>query len=356
MSDVVVPASVEGTLAAGHDGSGGGRRGRGSGHGGGGEGGGAGRGAGRPAALAGSSGRRPHDADRARLRSDRRLGYALVAPALVCLLAVTAFPLVYNLINSFRNYNLSNGVQAHTFSGFANYAQLFDTPGFVGALVHTVVFTAVSVAIETVAAIGLALMLNKAFWGRGLMRAAILIAWAVPTVVSATLWKTMFDPRSGFVDYLLGVFHLPGSHITWLAGQWTSWVAIFVADAWKNVPFITIILLAGLQVIPDEVYEAAKIDGASAWQSFRRMTLPLLRPALMVALIFRTLQALLIFDVIYIMTGGGPGTTTETLSYLDWKAFLVDTNFGYGGAISIVLVVMALLIAGTYVRLLRPRT
>lgn len=310
----------------------------------------------RPGGHSGLLGRRPPDTDRARLRADRRLGYALVAPAVICLLAVTAFPLVYNLVNSFRNYDLANAGQPHSFSGVANYAQLFNTPGFEGALVHTLVFTAVSVAIETVAAIGLALMLNKQFWGRGLMRAAILIAWAVPTVVSATLWKTMFDPRAGFVDYLLGVFHLPGAHTTWLAGQWTSWTAIFVADAWKNVPFITIILLAGLQVIPADVYEAARIDGASAWQSFRRMTLPLLKPALLVALIFRTLQALLIFDVIYIMTGGGPGTTTETLSYLNWKAFLVDTNFGYGGAISVALVVFALVIAGAYVRLLRPNT
>jgi ABC-type sugar transport system permease subunit len=294
--------------------------------------------------------------DRARLRSDRRLGYALVAPALVCLLLVTAFPLVYNLVNSFRNVNLANGAQPHTFAGLANYAALFNTPGFVGALVRTLVFTAVSVVIETVVAIGLALMLNKAFRGRGLLRAAILIPWAVPTVVSATLWKTMFDPRAGFVDYLLGVFHLPGAHTTWLAGQLTAWIAIFVADAWKNIPFIAIILLAGLQVIPGEVYEAARIDGATAWQSFRRMTLPLLKPALLVALIFRTLQALLIFDVIYIMTGGGPGTSTETLSYLNWQAFLVDTNFGYGGAISISLVVLALVIAGIYLRVLRPRT
>ncbi|MGH9129596.1 MAG: carbohydrate ABC transporter permease [Acidimicrobiales bacterium] len=300
--------------------------------------------------------RGPPGVDRARLRSDRRLGYALIAPAVICLLFVTAFPLGYNLVNSFRHVNLANGAQPHTFSGVANYAQLFNTPGFVGALVRTLVFTAASVAIETVVAIGLALMLNKAFKGRGLLRAAILIPWAVPTVVSATLWKTMFDPRSGFVDYLLGALHLPGAHTTWLAGAATSWVAIFVADAWKNIPFIAIILLAGLQVIPAEVYEAARIDGASAFQAFRRMTLPLLKPALLVALIFRTLQALLIFDVIYIMTGGGPGTSTETLSYLNWKAFLVDTNFGYGGAISVSLVVLSLVIAGIYVRVLRPST
>jgi ABC-type sugar transport system permease subunit len=287
--------------------------------------------------------------------TDRRLGYALVAPLVGLLLLVTAYPLVYNLWNSFHHVNLSI-VGPHTFAGVSNYTKMFGSGDWVSALERTAAFTAVSVFLETLFALGLALMLHRSFKGRGVLRAAILIPWAVPTVVSATLWKTMFDPRSGFVDYLLGQVGLPGAHTTWLAGTWTSWTAIFVADAWKNVPFVAIILLAGLQVIPNEVYEAARIDGANAWQSFRRMTLPLLKPALAVALIFRTLQAFLVFDVIYIMTGGGPGVSTETLSYLNWQEFLVNTDFGYGGAQSVMLIVIALAIAGVYVRLLRPAT
>jgi ABC-type sugar transport system permease subunit len=231
---------------------------------------------------------------------------------------------------------------------------MFGSNEWVTALQRTLAFTAVSIFLETIAALGLALMLNRNFRGRGFLRAAILVPWAVPTVVSATLWKTMFDQRAGFVDYLLGGLGLPGAHTTWLAGIWTSWAAILVADAWKNVPFMAIILLAGLQVIPREVYEAARMDGASAWQTFRRMTLPLLKPALAVALIFRTLQAFLVFDVIYIMTGGGPGVSTETLSFVNWQVFLVNTDFGYGGAISVMLVIMALIIAAIYVRALRP--
>ena len=288
--------------------------------------------------------------------TDRRLGYALVAPLVILLLLVTAYPLIYNLWNSFHSVNLSVAGGASSFNGVHNYTHMFGSSEWVHSLERTAGFTVVSVAFETVVALGLALMLHRRFPGRGVLRAAVLIPWAVPTVVSATLWKTMFDPRSGFVDYLLGVAHAPGAHTTWLAGTWTSWVAILVADAWKNVPFIAIILLAGLQVIPDEVYEAARIDGASAWQAFRRMTLPLLRPALAVALIFRTLQAFLVFDVIYIMTSGGPGQTTETLSYINWQTFLVGTDFGYGGAQSVMLVLMALVIAFVYVRLLRPAT
>ncbi len=289
-------------------------------------------------------------------RAERRLGWAMVAPTVILLALITAFPLVYNLWNSFHHVNLANAAQAQSFAGTSNYRALVTTPGFVGALTRTVGFTAVTIVVDTVVGLGLALMLNRAFPGRGVLRAAILVPWAVPTVVSASLWKTMFDPRAGFVDYLLNAAHLPGAHVTWLAGQWTSWAAIVTADAWKNIPFVAIILLAGLQVIPRDIYEAARIDGASTWQAFRRLTLPLLKPALLVALIFRTLQAFLVFDVIYIMTGGGPGSTTETLSYLNWHAFLVDTDFGYGGAVSVSLVVISLVIAGLYVRLLRPAT
>lgn len=286
--------------------------------------------------------------------SDRRLGYALVAPLLILLLAVTAYPLIYNLWNSFHAVNLSIANAPRSFVGFDNYSKMFGSSEWVHSLYRTAAFTVISVVLETIIALGLALMLHRKFRGRGLLRAAILIPWAVPTVVSATLWKTMFDQRSGFVDYLLGKAHLPGAHTTWLAGTWTSWAAIFVADAWKNIPFIAIILLAGLQVIPEDIYEAARIDGANAWQSFRRMTLPLLKPALAVALIFRTLQAFLVFDVIYIMTGGGPGVSTETLSFLNWQTFLVNTDFGYGGAMSVMLVVISLAIAAVYVRVLRP--
>jgi ABC-type sugar transport system permease subunit len=178
----------------------------------------------------------------------------------------------------------------------------------------------------------------------------VFIPWAVPTVVSAELWRTMFQPQSGFVNYILTELHLPLASTTWLDQTWTAWTAVLIADAWRNTPFIAIVLLAGLQVIPGDIYEAARIDGASSWQVFRRLTLPLLKPALMVALIFRTLQSFLVFDVVYIMTQGGPGTSTNVLAYLDWKAFLVADDFGYGGAVSVALVIFALIIAGIYTR------
>jgi ABC-type sugar transport system permease subunit len=289
-----------------------------------------------------------------RAAADRRLGYALVAPAVILLLAITAYPIIANLWNSFHFDNLSYGDLPHKFVGAQNYTKMFTSTQWIAALERTLAFTVVTITLDIVAALGLAVMLNRKFVGRGLVRASILVPWAVPTVVSALLWKTMFDPRAGFVDYFLGAVHPAWSNLTWLnASVWRSWAVIFVADSWKNIPFVAIILLAGLQVIPNEVYEAARIDGATGWQAFRRVTLPLLKPALVVALIFRTLQALLVFDVIYIMTGGGPGTSTETLSFFNFYTFIDSTDFGYGGAISVVLVVMALIVAGGYVRFFR---
>jgi len=289
-----------------------------------------------------------------RAASDHRLGYALVAPAVIVLLAITAYPIVANLWNSFHFDNLSFGALPHKFVGAGNYTKMFTSSQWLAALERTLGFTVVTIVVDIVAALGLAVMLNRKFIGRGLVRASILVPWAVPTVVSALLWKTMFDPRAGFVDYFLGGLHPSWSSLTWLnASVWRSWAVIFIADSWKNIPFVAIILLAGLQVIPTEVYEAARIDGATGWRAFRRVTLPLLKPALVVALIFRTLQALLVFDVVFIMTGGGPGTSTETLSFFNFFTFIDSTDFGYGGAISVVLVLLALIVAGGYVRLFR---
>lgn len=286
------------------------------------------------------------------LARDRRFGYMLVAPAVIVLLAITVYPLIYNVWNSFHNDVVTSGVPA-TWSGVANYKRIFTDNLFLPSLLRTLGFTVVSVTIETLIGLGLALALNRAFPGRGLVRAAVFIPWAVPTVVSAQLWKLMFDPQAGWVNYVLTFLHLPGAHTTWLASTWTAWAAILVADAWRNTPFIAIVLLAGLQVIPHDIYEAATVDGASPWQAFRRLTLPLLKPALLVALIFRTLSSFLIFDVVYNMTAGGPGTSTSVLSYLDYQAFLVDFDFGYGGAVSVALVVFALMIAAMYVRVFR---
>jgi ABC-type sugar transport system permease subunit len=302
-----------------------------------------------PSGIPSRTGQRPRHA---LLERERRFGYALVAPLIIVLLLITAYPLGYNIWNSLHHVDYLLPPLGG-WAGFANYSKLFSDNQFVPALVHTLLFTLVSVIVETVIGLGIALALNKPFRGRALVRAAVFIPWAVPTVVSAELWRTMFDPQQGFVNFLLTKLHLPLATTTWLDSTWTAWGAILIADAWRNTPFIAIVLLAGLQVIPADIYEAAKIDGANAWNTFRRLTLPLLMPALSVALIFRTLQSFLIFDVVYIMTGGGPGTATNVLAYLNYKAFFVLFDYGYGGAVSVALVVVALVIAQIYTRAFR---
>jgi multiple sugar transport system permease protein len=288
--------------------------------------------------------------------SGKRLGYALVSPVVLVLLAITAFPLVYNIWNSFHYFELLNPV-GHRFVGLSNYREVFSSQTGLGpAVEHTIGYAAISVPIEVALGLGIALLLNRPMRGRGVARSLLLLPWAVPTVISATVWKTMLDPQTGGVDYVLSLLHLPGAHTTWLnTSSFLSWVAILLADTWQVVPFVAILLLAGLQGIPRELYEAAAVDGATGWGTFWRITLPMLRPALLVALVFRTLSALMIFDIIYALTGAGPGTSTSTLGYVDWSAFLVHGNFGLGGAISVVMVVIALVIAAVYRLILRPK-
>lgn len=292
-----------------------------------------------------------------RWRPGERLGYAMIAPAVLALLAITAFPLVYNLWNSLHDDNLYYPAPGNPFVGLKNYREVFTQPGVLAAIEHTVIYTVVAVLIEIVVGLAIALLLNRSIRGRGIARTLILLPWAVPTVVAAVIWKTLLDPQTGGVDYLLGLLHLPGSHTTWLGvGTLDSWASILVTDCWQAIPFVAIILLAGLQGIPRDLYEAAAVDGGGRWRIFRGITLPLLRPALLVALVFTTLSEFMIFDLVYTLTGGGPGTATQTVAYLDFNTLFTNTDFGLGGAISVVMVLVGLLVAFFYRITVRPKT
>ncbi|HLH65603.1 MAG TPA: sugar ABC transporter permease [Solirubrobacteraceae bacterium] len=292
-----------------------------------------------------------------RWRPGERTGYAMASPAVIALAAITAYPLLWNLWTSFHDVDPLTGGTGQ-FVGLSNYRAVFSSQtGLLAALMHTLIYMVVSVTVEMALGLGIALLLNRPMRGRALCRTLILLPWAVPTVVSALVWQTLFDPQGGGVNYMLSMLHLPGSHTVWIgATASATWASILVADAWQSTPFVALMLLAGLQAIPRELYEAARVDGASAWQTFRGVTLPNLRPALMVTLVFRTLQAFLIFDIIYALTQGGPGTSTQTISYMTYYNFIVSDNFGVGAAISIVMVIVCLLIAGVYRVLLRPST
>lgn len=286
-------------------------------------------------------------------RQTRRwVGYLLEVPALVALTAIAIYPLLFNIWLSFQHDILTQPLAKHGV-GLGNYSRLLHSASFWHDLGRTIFFMVVSVTLEFLVGLGLALVVHRQFKARGLVRASILIPWAIPTAVSALLWKMFFDLRSGFVDFALHSLHLPGGQLVWFNSPTLAWVPIILSDMWKNTPFVALLLLAGLQTIPSELYESARIDGATAWQSFWAITLPSLRPSIMVALIFRTLSALLVFDAVYVMTGGGPGQSTEVVAFYNWSKFMVSLNFGYGAAIAVSITVLALVLAAIYVKVLR---
>jgi multiple sugar transport system permease protein len=290
----------------------------------------------------------------------------LVAPTLIMLAIVIGYPVIRAVFMSFQK---DPGLDKTTglfvtggFAGFSNYThwllQQCTTaagttscpPGtlgseFWGAMSTTVMFTVISVSIEVVLGLCFALIMHKSFKGRGLLRAAVLVPWAIPTAVTAKLWYFIFA-TDGIANRVLG------THILWVDGQWSSRWAVIVADVWKTTPFMALLILAGLQVIPDEVYEAAKVDGATAWQRFVQITLPLVKPALMVAVLFRTLDVLRIFDLPYIMNqgGGGTGHATTTLSILVVQQ--IRQGFNSAAALSTITFIFIFLVAFLFVKVL----
>jgi ABC-type sugar transport system permease subunit len=265
---------------------------------------------------------------------------------------VALFPLVWTFWESLHLHDLRMPWLGRPFVGLTNYLDAFRDPRFRGAVGHTGFFAVASVTLELVIGLWLALALNRAFRFRGLVRAAVLIPWAIPTVVSALLWRFMFEGESGIVNAALVNLGILRAPVVWLVDPRAAWVPIILADVWKTTPFVALLLLAGLQNIDTSLYEAARIDGASAWRQFRYVTLPLLKPAILVALIFRTLDAFRVFDLIYALTGGGPGTSTEPIALYTFNALLQNLQFGYGSALSVIVFVLTFSLALVYIRFL----
>jgi multiple sugar transport system permease protein len=238
------------------------------------------------------------------------------------------------------------------FIGLDNYVEAFRDPRFWGALGHTAFFAVTSVGLELLLGLWFALALNRAFRGRGLVRAAVLVPWAIPTVVSALLWRFMFEGQYGIANSALVKLGALDEPLVWLIDPVLAWVPIILSDVWKTTPFVALLLLAGLQNIDASLYEAARIDGASAWRQFRYVTLPLLKPAILVALIFRTLDAFRVFDLIYALTAGGPGTSTEPIALYTFNALLQNLQFGYGSALSVIVFLITFGLALIYIRFL----
>ena len=282
------------------------------------------------------------------LTREARWGYLLLAPSLLVIALVALYPLGYTLWLSCQQKIIKLPWMVEGWVGLANYRELVVAARFWQALANTVMFTGFSVALELVLGLVAALAIHRARVLTGLTRAAILLPWAIPTVVAAVMWLFLVNPAFGLIPMVMGSLGFSEASRVLLAHPVTAWVVIIATDVWKNTPFMTLMLLAGLQVIPEDLYEAAAMDGASSWQAFFSITLPLLTPAILVALIFRTSQAFMIFGHIYTLTGGGPGTATETLAFLNYKAILNDMRFGYGAALSVLIFLGSLAFALVY--------
>jgi multiple sugar transport system permease protein len=283
-----------------------------------------------------------------RTRAERRLGWWLAGPAFFVMLAVTAYPILQAVYYSLFNYRLTDP-QHRSFRGLGNYGVILSDPIWWQALAVTVFITVVTVAVELVLGFALALVMAKALRAiRPILRAVILIPYAVITVVSAFAWKFAFDIKTGFVNSWFS--WLPGISPTtdWFGGKWTSLLVICLTEIWKTTPFISLLLLAGLAQVPEVLQEAAKVDGATWWQRMWRVTIPNMKAAIMVAVLFRTLDAFRIFDAIFIMTAGANGT--ESVSFLAYRQTISRVEIGLGSAVSVLLFLCVVLIAFLFIK------
>ena len=281
---------------------------------------------------------------RSRGTPERRLAWLMTTPSMVLIALVAVYPILYAIWLSMHEYSLIRAGVSRWASpaGLGNYIDAFQNADFVNSIVVTFVFTIASVFLETVIGLVMALIMATAFKGQGLLRTTVLVPWAVLTVVTAIMWKSIVDPNLGLVNSILG------TNTVWLGEEPEALIVMILADTWKTAPFMALLLLAGLQVIPSEIYEAAKVDGATAWQRFRRITLPLLMPALLVALIFRTLDALRAFDLPKVLTNGANGTTT--MSLIAQRTFQENRLYGEGAAYSIITFLVVMIVSFTYIR------
>lgn len=284
-------------------------------------------------------------------RRQTRIAWVLLLPALAAVAFVAIYPLGKTVYQSFTNQEFLQGLEPTTWVGLDNYKTLWHDSIFRHAVWVTIKFTLITVAFEFVLGLIIALVVNSSFKGRGVMRAVMLVPWAIPTVVAAKMWQWMLDDVFGVVNDLLMKLHIISHPHAWISDPATSLAAVSAVDIWKTTPFVALLLLAGLQVIPRDLYEAAGVDGASQLQQFWRITLSLLMPAIFVTLIFRTLDALRVFDVFAVFFGNRPDT--QTMAIYAQSTIVGDGHVGYGAAISVAIFLIIGLFVVIYATLMR---
>jgi ABC-type sugar transport system permease subunit len=312
----------------------------------------------RPIARTGPAGpSRNALSERLRRRIHRRehwLALALILPSLLLLGGIILYPILHNFVISFFQYDLTKPFE-RPFVGLANYLNLVHDAEFRASVWRTLYFTGVSVALEVVLGLLIALFLNLEFWGRGFLKTLIILPWAVPTVVSAIMWKWIFDANYGALNGLLLQAGLIDKYHAWLTSPWTAMNLLIAADVWHQTPFVVFVLLASLSTIPSALYEAATVDGAGPVRSFVSVTLPLLRPAFLVVLVIRTMEAFRIFDIVYVMTGGGPANGTQVVTYYTYTSTFRYLHLGDGAAQSFLVSTFLLVLSVAYVKLLNRK-
>jgi multiple sugar transport system permease protein len=282
--------------------------------------------------------------DLARKRPDLNLEVLFYLPAAALLVLVVVYPIARTTFLSFTRTNMETGFQPE-FVGAQNYLRLISDSRFHNALLVTTSFTVISVTLEFALGLLLALGADSFVRGRGLIRAIFLAPWTLPTAVVAVLWAWIFNDQYGVLNALLIKGHILRTPVAWLATPASAMASIIIADVWKTTPFVFIVLLAGIQNVPPELYEAVEIDGGGSWAKFRHVTWPFLLPFVFISLVFRLIQSFAIFDLVYVMTGGGPGGATETVSVYSYQTYMRYLDIGYGsaqvGAVVIILAVTA---------------
>jgi len=283
----------------------------------------------------------PQQRQRSRGLSEKKLAFTMVSPSMLLIALVAAYPIIYGIWLSLHEYSVRVAGLSR-WAGLSNYTEALGNSEFWSAMGTTLVFTAVSVTLEFALGLAMAMAMHAAFRGQGLLRTVILIPWSLLTVVTGFMWRSIFESPQGLVNTILG------TDTVWLGQKPDALIVIIIADVWKTAPFMALLILAGLQTIPGEIYEAAKVDGAKAWQRFTKITMPLLVPAILVALIFRTLDALRIFDLPYVLTKGANGT--NTLSLLSQQTFAANRIYGLGSAYAILTFITVMIVAFLYIR------
>ena len=286
------------------------------------------------------------------MKQANRAGRFFLVPALLIIAFVLLFPIIQTIVLSFGR-NSTSIFYDYEFAGLTNYQRLLRTPRFITALNNTILFTAVTVPIELVIGIGLALVLNRQFRGKGLVRMAVLFPWALPTALNALMWRWMFNTEFGLFNSILTDTGLAVERVNWLGAIPIAMASMMFVSIWKTSSFMALLLLAGLQTIPDDLYEAGSVDGATRWTAFRHLTLPLLRPAIMVSVLLRTMDAMRTFELPFNLTDGGPLTSTETLSLYSYRAIFQYVNFNLGSSAIIIQFIIIMAISIVYIVTLR---